>query len=171
MKKGRFLYQRETYKLKNWYYNGKLVVDRNKDIVRKFRNIPDVLSSQYPGAFLEAIKREDRRISYIDILARMPSKIKIDIGNGLYTEKALYCSTTLLRRSTNFRLRAGILCWARNDVNKAMERFLEENLPQDLKDLNTTFGFRDLTLYEQDMINGQNEWKSPSELEALYDVK
>lgn len=129
-----------------------------------------MLSSQYPGAFLEAIKREDRRISNIDIMARMPPKIKLPLENGLYSEKPLYSSLKLSLRAKKFRIRAGILSWTQSSTNKVMERFLEETLSQDLKDLNTTFGFRDLTLYEQDMINGKNEWKSPSELEALYDV-
>ena len=52
-----------TYIVPDWYHRGKIVLDRDNRPVRKFRNIPDTCSSMLEGGIMEAIKREDNRIT------------------------------------------------------------------------------------------------------------
>lgn len=52
-----------TYIVPDWYHDGKIVLDPDNRPVRKFRNIPDVCSSLLEGGVMEAIKREDSRVT------------------------------------------------------------------------------------------------------------
>lgn len=130
---------------KEWYHNGRLVLDKYDQPVIRFDDIPDVVSSAFPAYAIEAIMRIDSRIQYPDIVARMPDVLRRKAGNdGNVTQN------TLTLRTFRFRKRAGCLSWNKDSPgNKRLEDLLEAYLPPELKAANTTLGFRDLTKEEQ----------------------
>lgn len=119
--------------------------------MRRFTNIPDVLSSEYPGVFMEANRRQDSRIKDRDFGGRMPPIIAGTNRDGQPILKFPKSANTLSSRRRRFRQRAGCITWGHKPC-PGMLRFLEERLPQDLKDRNTTYGFRDLTNEEISIV-------------------
>ena len=57
------------YEPKEWVHNGHLVLDRDDRPIIHYRNIPAVVSSEFPSYAVEAIQRIDSRITLRDILA------------------------------------------------------------------------------------------------------
>ena len=57
-----------------WYHEGKLVINVEKRPMRLIDELPPVLSSKYEGAFIVAVLRQNKAITYDDLLSRMPSK-------------------------------------------------------------------------------------------------
>ena len=53
------------------------MIDLEGQPVMRFLNIPDVLSSQYPGAYMEANERVDSRISVGDFFGSHATKDSI----------------------------------------------------------------------------------------------
>lgn len=123
-----------------WYHQGRLVLDSLNRPVIRYVDIPDVLSTTFPGYAIEAIMRIDSRIQMADIVARMPTTIQRGTGVVAMVQKC-----TLNIRTMRFRDQAGCLAWSGKLGSKAMEKFLEAHLAQELKAANTTKGFRDLT--------------------------
>ena len=142
------------YEVEHWYHMGRLVLDCEGIPVRRFINIPDVLSSEYPGHFMEANRRQDSRIQDRDFAARMPPICIGRNSDGQPIWKFPKTASALSSRRRRFRLRAGCLTWITKPC-PTMTKFLEEHLPQDLKDRNTTNGFRDLT--PEEMLGVQRE--------------
>ena len=149
------------YEPKEWFHNGCLVLDRYDRPMIRFRDIPDVLSSTFPGYAAEAIQRIDSRITLTDILMRMPKTVKSQ--NGKETELS---ENTLIQRTHRFRLKAGCVAWNERRSSKAIEEFLEEHLPASLKEANTTLGFRDLTPDEMKHLEKANGKRFPKKREA-----
>ncbi|MCJ1426379.1 hypothetical protein MMC29_004282 [Sticta canariensis] len=138
------------YLPKEWYHNGRLVLDKHDQPVIHFRDIPDVVSSAFPAYAIEAIMRIDSRIQYPDIVARMPKILLRKSGkDGNITPN------TLTLRTFRFRRQAGCLSWNKDsNGNKRLEDLLEAHLPPELKAANTTLGFRDLTKEEEAGLKG-----------------
>lgn len=128
----------------------------------RFLNIPDVLSSQYPGAFMQANEREDSRINHGDFLARMPPRLSKPKSKNPTIFKSLISQNGLAARMRRFRLRAGMISWTERIGTDAMVDFLEKNLSEDCKKENTTKGFRDLYPNEQARILTTNLGKFPN---------
>ena len=116
-----------------------------------YRDIPDVVSSKFPGYAIEAIQRTDSRITLADILARMPPTVKTISPNA---KKAAVIPSTnsLTQRTHRFRLKAGCLAWKVRKGSEAMEEFLEKHLSIQSKAANSTKDFRDLTKEERDGV-------------------
>lgn len=93
---------------------------------------------------MEANRRQDSRIQNRDFAARMPPARTGRNPDGQIILEFPKTASTLSSRTRRFRLRAGCLAWISKPC-PAMSSFMEEHLPQDLKDRNTTKGFRDLT--------------------------
>lgn len=103
---------------------------------------------------MEANRRQDSRIKDRDFAARMPPICAGRNRDGQMILRFPKSANTLASRRRRFRQRAGCLTWG-NKPCPGMTRFLEEHLPQDLKDRNTTYGFRDLTNDEILIVQGQ----------------
>lgn len=139
------------YKPQLWYHGGKLVLDWKQRPMVHFQDIPDVLSSNFPGYAMEAIERIDSRIQRNDFLGRMPPyffKTTVKCGKRYTRKKPLFKPNTLSARMSRFRQQAGCLAWKERVGSDVMYDFLEAHLPDHLKRANTTRGWRDLEPYE-----------------------
>ena len=144
------------YEIEYWFHNGKIVLDCEGIPLKKLRNIPDVLSAEYPGCFMEANRRQDSRIKDRDFAARMPPLCAGSNLDGQPIMKFPKSANTLSCRRRRFRQKAGCLTWGPKPC-PGMEKFLDENLPQELKDRNTTYGFRDLTTEETNVVRASGK--------------
>lgn len=144
-------------RIPNMRWRGLLVIDRNGVPVRRFRNIPATLSSQAEGGLMEAIRREDSRIKNKDLVARMPRKWtrRMEYPGQAETTTMEMDQNTLASRTTRFREEAGCINWyGRPSAIKRYDRYLLDNLPQPLKDANSTRGMaRNFVRREWELMN------------------
>ena len=54
-----------------WRHNGRLVIDYGLRPLQNFQEIPQVLSSEYEGEFMEPAQRRNKRIKHADFRQRM----------------------------------------------------------------------------------------------------
>ena len=54
-----------------WRHNGRLVIDYWLRPLQNFQEIPQVLSSEYEGEFMEPAQRRNKRIKHTDFRQRM----------------------------------------------------------------------------------------------------
>lgn len=131
------------YASQYWRHRGRLVLDLNNEPMMKFRHLPDTISSRIHGGHIEALMRFDDRTKYKDIRGRMPPKIAVNQRQG--TNKPLQGLGAVAAAAARYREKAGCLSWDEHRRNDRMKDFLWGNLPQNLRERNTTRGFRDLT--------------------------
>ena len=139
------------YKPEEWYHKGRLVLDHSHQPVIHYHDIPDVVSSKFPGYAIEAIQRTDSRITLGDILARMPRSVKTKSPKAKKPSVVL-TTNSLTQRTHRFRVQAGCLSWKVRKGSEAMEEFLEKHLSPESKVANSTKDFRDLTKEERDGV-------------------
>lgn len=65
-------YRNPSYRVKDWYHKGRLVLDLDGKRMRDFHHLPVVCSTHIPGGHIEALMRFDDRTTYADIRGRMP---------------------------------------------------------------------------------------------------
>lgn len=54
-----------------WLHNGRLVIDYWLRPLQNFQEIPQVLSSEYEGEYMEPAQRRNKRIKHTDFRQRM----------------------------------------------------------------------------------------------------
>ena len=129
----------------SWYYHGRIVLDPNNNPVRKWKEIPLVLSSEYEGFDMETIRRLNTNITLRDFRARMPRFITKGTSPTLLD---VYGTSTIGMRITRFRSFACCLAWTDRDSSDEMKKYVDTVLPPACKAANSTEGFRDLTGWE-----------------------
>ncbi|MCJ1462452.1 hypothetical protein MMC07_001053 [Pseudocyphellaria aurata] len=132
-----------SYNPETWMYRGKIVLDQDDYPVRKWHEIPLVLSSAYDGYDMEVVRRLNPSITYQDIRARMPRYVLK--GTNLKSAGGL---STLSMRNARFRDSACCLAWVDRKGNDRLKEFLDKILPEECLAANSTEGFRDLTAFE-----------------------
>lgn len=110
---------------------------RTGRVLRKFRNIPETLSSKVEGWLLEAIMREDDRITLKDIFAYIPEG-----PEKPKDEHALQMRTKRFREE--YRLRS----WCSRAGSSWWEEQIEQEMTPEQKAQNTTRGLRRFTSAE-----------------------
>lgn len=141
-----------VYDPETWMYRDQIVLDLNDDPVRKWTEIPLVLSSAYEGYDMEVVRRLNPQITYRDFRARMPrSFIK---GS---TRKDSLGPSTLSMRNTRFRLSACCLAWDDRQGSDTLKEYLDAILPPECLRANSTEAFRDLTAYEVEQAKAPNK--------------
>lgn len=154
-----FVYEQLDYPVASytpapWMYRGRIVLDPDNYPVRKWREIPLVLSSAYDGYDMEVVRRLNPNITYQDIRARMPRYVLK--GANLKNAGGL---STLSMRNARFRDVACCLAWIdRNGVDNFKDT-LDKLLPKECLAANSTEGFRDLTAFEVAEIKAPNKGK------------
>ena len=118
-------------------------MDADNPAIRKWRNIPDVLSSAYEDLFMEVVEREDERIKHKDFRARMPVRI---LKNGKETHPPL--PNTITQRLRRARIYACCLSWRKEGTDNKIPTYVMNLLPRECIERNNTRSFRDLHNYE-----------------------
>ncbi|KAL8966335.1 MAG: hypothetical protein Q9197_006041 [Variospora fuerteventurae] len=142
-----------TTRIPDMRWRGLLVLDHSGDPVRRFPGIPATLSTHIEGGLMEAIRRHDPRVHNNDLLARMPHSWIETLIDG--TEKPHNMTRNVLAsRMMRFRENAACLNWTgRNATMKPYDRWLLDNLPEVLRNANSTKGLkRDPTKWESQQM-------------------
>lgn len=135
-----------SYELKNWKFHGKIIISAYDDRpMRRFRDLPDTLSSALHGRDMEAMKRTDPRIQQRDFMARMPLRHTTHAG----TRRPLHSASSIGMRMTRFRQQEGMLSWIGRDGSQAIRNALWERLPSDNKLANSIRGLEPPSVAEQ----------------------
>lgn len=135
-----------TYDVKVWMFYGKIVISGYDDQpMRRFRDLPDTLSSALHGRDMEAMKRTDPRIQQRDIMARMPLRHTTPAG----TRRPLQSASSIGMRMTRFRQQQGMLSWLGRDGSQTIRDALWERLPPENKLANSIRGLQPPSVAEQ----------------------
>lgn len=121
-------------------------------VLKIFRNIPATLSSQVEGWLMEAMMREDDRITYRDLLAYIPDTQKKPAGLN-----------TLQMRVTRFRDQYRLCSWSARSSNHWWESRLEKDLTDDQKARNTTRGLPPFTNTRYNELKAQQAREKKAE--------
>lgn len=142
-----------AYKLKEWKFNGKLVISAyDNQPILKFRDMPDTLSSALHGRDMEAMKRTDPRIRQRDIMARMPPRHTNQAG----TRRIVLSTSSIGMRMTRFREQEGVSTWVGRDGSQKIREALWERLPPENKLANSIRGLQAPTVAEQNKMKKLN---------------
>lgn len=106
-------------------------------VLRKFKNIPDTLSTEVEGWLLEAIMRQDDRITFKDLFAY--------VVENEYKPKDEHA---LQMRTSRFRMQNRLASWSSRSSKAWWEVLLEKDLTDEQKAHNTTRGIRPYTATE-----------------------
>ncbi|KAL8709485.1 MAG: hypothetical protein Q9225_007443 [Loekoesia sp. 1 TL-2023] len=137
-------YKHPDYEVLPWYYNGLLVLDLDNKPLKNFHHLPFTISSKIPGGHVEALMRFDDRTTYADIRARMPPKI-LSYRSGKPYERPLKKIGALKVAAARYREMAGCLNWHDRMGSEVLNDYILANLPEELKAMNTTRGWRNLS--------------------------
>ncbi|KAL8856670.1 MAG: hypothetical protein Q9178_006737 [Gyalolechia marmorata] len=140
-------YKHPDYEIKDWYHNGRLVLDLEGKPMRRFFHLPETCSTKIPGGHIEALMRLDDRTTYADIRGRMPPHIVIQRKSYMRI-KPLQGVNALSAAAKAFREVAGMLSWSPRAGSDVLSNYIRTNLPAALKERNTTRGWRDLAKAE-----------------------
>ncbi len=124
-----------NYELGHVIDNGRVVLGPDGRPIRAFVNIPCLCSSQMEGFRMEAISREDGRITIADFQARM-------MGDNLPRSNALSM------RKTRFRKIGRCLAWDGRDGTVSFENRLRDDMTDQMIQNNSTQQLPDLTSAE-----------------------
>lgn len=139
-----------------WIFRGRIVLGTDDKPVKKWHELPLVLSSEYEGYEMEVVRRLNPKITFADIRARMPRFFLIgtrwtsDLGGS-----------TLSMRNKRFRLAACCLAWTDRQGSRNIKAYLDTLLPAECLTANSTENFRDLTLHEVEQAGAANEGNFP----------
>ena len=129
------------------YRYNHLVLDLHDHLVKGYPDIPDTLSSEFEGAYMETITRKDIRIDIEDFRARMPPRIT---SKG--AARDLYVANIFSSRMRRFREATFNLVWTvRRSGSDVIKGFLDSFLPPGCKASNSTRNFRDMHKHESVM--------------------
>ncbi|KAL8893688.1 MAG: hypothetical protein Q9192_005022 [Flavoplaca navasiana] len=126
-----------------WYHEGKLVINVEKRPMRLIDELPSVLSSKYEGAFIVAVLRQNKPITYDDLLSRMPSKSTQNEEGKSFAVRF----TTIRQRANEFRNKHGLLSWDRG--NPKRDSYLRGLLADAQRTNNTIRGRADFTIVKE----------------------
>ncbi|KAL9056171.1 MAG: hypothetical protein Q9206_002857 [Seirophora lacunosa] len=133
----------------NWVWHGFLVLDHHGIPLRAFETLPAAISSKEDGCFLEGMFREDSRISWEDIIARVPYKEVPRPSASPEETPVLYEAVVkhhpMSVRCSRFRKQAACISWKPREGSDKLRRHLESYLPPECVAINSTRSFRDLT--------------------------
>ncbi|KAL8770129.1 MAG: hypothetical protein Q9194_005263 [Teloschistes cf. exilis] len=129
------------YQSTTWYHEGLLVLDMDGKPMRKLPHLPDVISSKIHGGHIEALMRTHRATKYQDIRGRMPPWVWTKKG----TRVPVKLKGSLNKAAKTFRETAGCLNWHKRPGTDALNQYILANLPPQLRAMNTTRGWRNLT--------------------------
>ncbi|KAI4286591.1 MAG: hypothetical protein L6R35_004154 [Caloplaca aegaea] len=135
-----------AYTVPDMYWRGCLVIDTDRNAVLDFRHVPSTLASNAEGGLLEALERLDSRLRHQDLAARhyVPNPIALPTLRDLKNR-----DNKLAQQMRRWREEWCCISWAtRRSGSDAFLNFMEDILPQELKDKNTTRGFRKLAPHE-----------------------
>ena len=128
------------------YRYQRIVLNFHNQIIKDYEHIPDTLSSEFEGAFMEAITRKDVRIDVEDFRSRMLESITL---KG--TQRELYKFNIFSSRMRRFREASFNLVWTvKRSGSETIMDFMASFLPPDCKTSNSTRNFRDM--YKHEMI-------------------
>lgn len=101
-----------TYTLQSLTYHNRIVLDYTGHPILAFHHLPLTISSAVEGFRLEAWMRQDDRLSYHDIVARMRTEL-LDDGSRV----PIFKSRALASRCNSFRDHAGCVAWRVRDCD------------------------------------------------------
>ena len=110
-----------NYDVEALTYKNRLVLDWKGDLIRRFIELPATISSNVEGWRTEAWVRNDPRVTYGDIVARMRTK------EGAHGRVPIFDNRALATRTSNFRDHAGSVSW-RDRASQARYRAFMDNL-------------------------------------------
>lgn len=150
-----FRYEQDGYAVppyapETWIFRGRIVLDMDDKPVKKWHELPLVLSSEYEGYDMEVVRRLNPKISFGDIRARMPRLILIG------TRWSDLAQSTLSMRNMRFRLAACCLAWTDRQGSQNIKNYLDALLPPECLAANSTENFRDLTPHEVEQAGAAN---------------
>lgn len=93
------------YEIEGLVCNDRVVLDWEGEPIREFNELPLTIASTVEGWRVEAWIRNDSRVTYRDIVARMRTK------NGAGGRIPIYGTRALATRASNFRDHAGCVSW------------------------------------------------------------
>ncbi|KAL8785828.1 MAG: hypothetical protein Q9213_003135 [Squamulea squamosa] len=136
-------YVNPDYEWEYMWWRGHAVVDIDRAPLRDFRDIPSTLASNVEPGLLEAIERLDSRVRHQELSPRVFTR-KIPQHPTPTEIKAR--DNKLSQSIRRFREQQGMITWKTSrSGSDAYLRWMEENLPPQLKALNTTRGFPQLS--------------------------
>ena len=113
-------------------YKDRIVIDKElRKPLRDFPNIPKCLSSVEEGWLLEAISRQDPRISHDDYSDRMPYDVRPD-------------AKTISMRRSRFRWKTACKSWVTRSASDKINDYLDDLVPEMYQAANSTRDWRDL---------------------------
>ncbi|KAL8771549.1 MAG: hypothetical protein Q9209_002991 [Squamulea sp. 1 TL-2023] len=143
-------YVNPDYEWEYWWWRGHAVVDIDKAPLLDFRGIPSTLASNVEPGLLEAIERLDSRVRHQELSPRVFTR-KIPQHPTSTEIKAR--DNKLSQSIRRFREQQGMVTWkTARSGSDAYLRWMEENLPPQLKALNTTRGFPQLSRHQLEEI-------------------
>ena len=133
-----------TYHLGYLLFNGRLILDYNRNPIRAFRQLPLTISSTVGGFRIEAWNRQDiHRLRMEDILARLRTRITAQGREPLQRGGSLY------DRANAFRQKSGLIAFRkRSDATKLAARAFLDSLRTPAQRASNTAIDRDLTTDE-----------------------
>ncbi|MCJ1424585.1 hypothetical protein MMC29_002473 [Sticta canariensis] len=108
-----------------WYDRGRVVLDIDNNPVKKRKNIPLTLASNADPWLLENIRREDTRITYEDLRARMPLQMN------------------------RFRMSAACPAWNEREGSDTLRNYVKDLLSPEGLMANSTQELRGLSRWQQ----------------------
>ncbi|KAL8987180.1 MAG: hypothetical protein Q9177_003591 [Variospora cf. flavescens] len=133
--------------------------------MRAFQALPAAISSKEDGCFLEGMFREDPRIMWDDIIARVPWKEVPRAAPSPSDTPSLYEPIidfhAMSMRCARFRNQAACISWKRRGGSDKLREVMESYLPPDCVASNSTRGFRDFTDVEVAEINKAGKGTKP----------
>ena len=155
-------------KPRTWYWNGRIVIDRDNQGMRWFDDLPVTISSAIEGARLDAIQKLNPEIEWVDIVGRMPDKFQ---QHGKI--RGVLSIPALSNKTLRFRRRAGILSWDRRDdlVQEITLEYYRRVMGDACIEENNTQEFgRDLSLEEVRQLERLLEAQKPARQQARGDA-
>lgn len=169
-------YERQSYPIPNykpeiWYDAGRTVLDLDNHAILKYKIIPAVLSSEFSGRDMEAIRRLDLRITRQDFRARMPSTILSRCKGKKQVRKPLYTLSAIGMRTRRFRQENGLVSWTGRQGSDTTRKLIVDHMPEANLKANSTQGMSLPTLFEQGASRASNKGQYPSRVgdQALPD--
>ncbi|KAI4265790.1 MAG: hypothetical protein L6R35_007037, partial [Caloplaca aegaea] len=154
-----------SYPVETWIWHGYIMLDYDGYPMRAFQALPATISSKEDGCFLEGMFREDPRIMWDDIIARVPWKEVPRAAPSPSETPSLYEPIidfhAMSMRCARFRNQAACISWKRRGGSDKLREVMESYLPPDCVASNSTRGFRDFTDVEVAEINKAGKGTKP----------
>ncbi|KAL8737611.1 MAG: hypothetical protein Q9181_001512 [Wetmoreana brouardii] len=142
-----------TYQVTDWVWHGSVVLDYLGHPILDYTALPATIGSEETGCFLEGMWREDPRITWADFSARMP------VSHPPMHYHAVVDYRTYSMRRSRFRLQAACISWIEREGTNEVRAQIENILPPECLQDNSTRGFRDLTKYEMKKVQEASRGK------------